>query len=153
MLRHSHPQKNISTKLEAIIDKQICKRWEWERNEQTKHCETKNNPQKQRKKQDKINYQQYKLQKWVGFVLAIYGRSMGLPLSRHYIHSEILLEKTKFFLVSIYQLGLGMGICVCFSSQHWDPICLSPVEALGMLPQSLWVHMCVSLVLLKVLLL
>lgn len=109
----------------------------------------KTNPPKQtKKKRNKINYKQQKLQNWVGFVLAINGWSIGLPLSLGYIHSEILLEKTKFFLVSIYQLGLGMETCVHFSSQPWDPICLSPVEALGMLPQSLWVHMCVSLVML-----
>jgi hypothetical protein len=79
---------------------------------------------------------------WVCFVWV-----WSLSLSVVCIPSETLLEK-KIASISSYQLdiasGLGMGVFVYFPFQHWDSIWFRPVQTLCMLPQSLWVHMCIS---------
>jgi hypothetical protein len=62
----------------------------------------------------------------VCFVLAVYCRACGLPLSVACRSSETALEKTNFSFASSYQLEiaseLGMKGCVYFPSQTWDPI-------------------------------
>lgn len=60
--------------------------------------------------------------------------------------SKIPLKKTKYLFSSGYQVesasGLGMGAFAHFSFKLWDPIWCRRVQVLIMLPQSLWVHMC-----------
>lgn len=62
-------------------------------------------------------------------------RVVGFPLRRTGIHSWIVINWT--------QLGLGTGACVHFS-QCWDSIWCRPNQALCMLPQTLWVCLCLE---------
>lgn len=63
---------------------------------------------------------------WVHFVLAIWAWSLLLGVV--YISSEIPLEKKSYSSERVYRLEiaseLGMGACVHFPSQRWDPIWL-----------------------------
>lgn len=58
------------------------------------------------------------------------------------------LEECSFSFVSSGQLEiaswLGIGACLHFPSQGWEPLWLRPVQALSLLPQSLWIHFCIS---------
>lgn len=85
---------------------------------------------------------------WVHFILAVYCWAWGMSLSMIYISSEISLEKTSSFFESSWQLEktfrLGMWAHVHFPFSvlglHLD----KTVQALYMMPHSLWVHMCVN---------
>lgn len=72
---------------------------------------------------------------------------MGPTLKSVCVPSEIYLEKTDFFsIANSYQLqrasALRMGVCVHFSSNHWDAICPWSLQTLYMLSPSYstWVH-------------
>lgn len=65
------------------------------------------------------------------------------------ISSETSLEKTDFPLASGYQSWINscLGLeTVSTFSQSWNPVWLEPGKALCMLPQSLCMHMCITLV-------
>ena len=70
----------------------------------------------------------------VCFVLVIYCWAWVLTWNVIFIPSKHPLEKTKFCFARSYQLEmaswLGIGAHAYFSSQHWDPVWLEPVQAL-----------------------
>lgn len=57
-------------------------------------------------------------------------------------------EDISFSFVSNYLLEIasesGMKAYAYFLFQYWDPICLTPMQLQCMLPQSQWIHRCIS---------
>lgn len=76
---------------------------------------------------------------------------MGLSMRTVCICSEIPIEETTFplweHLSTRDRFCVKDGACVHFPSQHWDPIWFRPVQALNMILESPWLHMCISPVL------
>lgn len=70
-----------------------------------------------------------------------------------YTQWESIWENYFFFYVINNQLKLASEleneVCVNFLSQCWDCIWPRAVQALPLLPQSLWVHMCMGLVMFR----
>lgn len=62
-------------------------------------------------------------------------------------------EESNFSFVSNCPLEIasesGMGAYVYFPSQNWDSICLTLMQYWCMLPQSQWIHRCISNAMLK----
>lgn len=83
---------------------------------------------------------------WDYILLAIYSWAGSLPL-RVFPPSQTPLDKIKLSFKSAYQLettsGLWMGSCTLFLFHLYNPIWHSFLQALHMLPWSLWIHMCV----------
>lgn len=70
------------------------------------------------------------------------------PLSVVCVACETPLEKASFSFGSNYQSKIasdqGMRTRIHSPSLSWDPTWPRPVQALSMLLQSLWIHMCVG---------
>lgn len=85
---------------------------------------------------------------WVHFVLTVNCWAWDLAIRLVCILSETPLEKTNFSFVSNYQLDIAsvlrMEAYVYFFYLNFNPMCLCPLKALLMLPQSLWFHVCKS---------
>ena len=74
---------------------------------------------------------------------------MGCALKCDLYSQWDTMVENKFFLLSSYQLDSFFvrdgDPAHCPLVQYWELIWLSCVQSLCLLPQSLWVHMCVSL--------
>jgi hypothetical protein len=81
-------------------------------------------------------------------VLANYTRAWGLPWSVIDLPNNIPLKKTNFPISSRYQLQmaswLGVELVSTSPSHCWYFVWLGPVQFLCVLPQSLWVPICIS---------
>lgn len=83
------------------------------------------------------------------FVLAIYYWQWLMPVLKNGLNTQWDSTRTNEIfnsdLLSIRNsFRVRDGGPVYFPRHHWDPIGLRTVQALCMLPQTLWVHMCIS---------